>query len=312
MILLTPRLVDPADCKQMPKALPGSETRKPDDFEFYLETVLEAPRGQRLIWAGGEYIPAWKSGPSAAIYPCPGGNCGTGGPAGAPSVPVKVYGPDSRGAKGPVKMVAPPTAFPPRSPGPTRDFARSIPGERLARSAGTGDEDGSAAKEVIAVAAVNSGVRSAECGANNVFHSALRVPHSALATANRGLGLETEEMHRIAIVDPNEATRESLRTMLLGVDFVWLEAECARYEYFFDVIQQSTPDLVIVSLDGDKQRALGMVGQLAHDYAHLPIITVSMDQCGPVAIAATWRQALPDQPRDAGRSRRCPTPIAQR
>src|SRR5919202_134002 len=62
-------------------------------------------------------------------------------------------------------------------------------------------------------------------------------------------------MHRIAIVDPNEASRESLRTMLLGVDFVWLEAECARYEYFFDVIQQSAPDLVIVALDGDKQRA---------------------------------------------------------
>jgi pilus assembly protein CpaE len=84
-------------------------------------------------------------------------------------------------------------------------------------------------------------------------------------------------MHRIAIVDPNEASRESLRTMLLGVDFVWLEAECARYEYFFDVIQQSTPDLAIVALDGDKQRALGMVGQLAHDYPRLPIVTVSSD-----------------------------------
>jgi pilus assembly protein CpaE len=84
-------------------------------------------------------------------------------------------------------------------------------------------------------------------------------------------------MQRIAIVDPNEASRESLRTMLLGVDFVWLEAECARYEYFFDVIQQSSPDLVIVALDGDKQRALGMVGQLATDHPRLPILTVSAD-----------------------------------
>jgi pilus assembly protein CpaE len=84
-------------------------------------------------------------------------------------------------------------------------------------------------------------------------------------------------MHRIAIVDPNEASRESLRTMLLGVDFVWLEAECARYEYFFDVIQQSTPDVVIIALDGDKGRALGMVGQLAADYPRLPILTVSSD-----------------------------------
>jgi pilus assembly protein CpaC len=74
VILLTPRLVDPADCNQMPKALPGSETRKPDDYEFYCETILEAPRGSRTIWAGTEYIPAWKSGPSADIYPCPGGS----------------------------------------------------------------------------------------------------------------------------------------------------------------------------------------------------------------------------------------------
>ncbi|HVK11847.1 MAG TPA: response regulator [Gemmataceae bacterium] len=84
-------------------------------------------------------------------------------------------------------------------------------------------------------------------------------------------------MHRIAIVDPNEASRESLRTMLLGVDFVWLEAECARYEYFFDVIQNSTPDLVIISLDGDKTRALTMVGQLASEYPRIPILTVSSD-----------------------------------
>ena len=84
-------------------------------------------------------------------------------------------------------------------------------------------------------------------------------------------------MHRIAIVDPNEASRESLRTMLLGVDFVWLEAECARYEYFFDVIQHSTPDLVIVALDSDKQRALGMVGQLSAEHPKLPILTVSAD-----------------------------------
>ena len=84
-------------------------------------------------------------------------------------------------------------------------------------------------------------------------------------------------MQRIAIVDPNEASRESLRTMLLGVDFVWLEAECARYEYFFDVIQQSAPDLVIVALDGDKAKALGMVGQLAADHPRLPILTVSSD-----------------------------------
>ncbi len=84
-------------------------------------------------------------------------------------------------------------------------------------------------------------------------------------------------MQRIAIVDPTEASRESLRALLLGVDFVWLEAECARYEYFFDVIQQSMPDLAIVALDGDKHRALQMIGQLSVEHPRLPILTISHD-----------------------------------
>ena len=84
-------------------------------------------------------------------------------------------------------------------------------------------------------------------------------------------------MQRIAIVDPVESSRESLRTLLLGVDFVWLEAECTRYEYFFDVIKQSLPDLVLVNLDGDKQKSLQMVSHLASQYPNLPIITTSSD-----------------------------------
>jgi pilus assembly protein CpaE len=84
-------------------------------------------------------------------------------------------------------------------------------------------------------------------------------------------------MQRVAIVDPTESTRESLRTLLLGVDFVWLEAECARYEYFFDVIGKSPPDLAIVALDGDKNRALQMIGQLSVEHPKLPILTISHD-----------------------------------
>jgi pilus assembly protein CpaE len=84
-------------------------------------------------------------------------------------------------------------------------------------------------------------------------------------------------MQRVAIVDPTESSRESLRTLLLGVDFVWLEAECARYEYFFDVIQQSVPNLAIVSLDADKNRALQMIGELSIEHPNMPILTISHD-----------------------------------
>jgi pilus assembly protein CpaE len=61
------------------------------------------------------------------------------------------------------------------------------------------------------------------------------------------------------------------------VDFVWLDNECARYEYFADVIQSALPDLAIVALDGDKTRALQLIGQLSVEHPKLPILTISHD-----------------------------------
>src|SRR5262245_34513316 len=84
-------------------------------------------------------------------------------------------------------------------------------------------------------------------------------------------------MLRIAIVDPSDYSRDPLRSLLLGVDFVWLESECSRYEFFSDVIGQSIPDLVIVVLDSDRTRALNTVSQLNASYPQLPILTISND-----------------------------------
>src|SRR5438128_2967334 len=84
-------------------------------------------------------------------------------------------------------------------------------------------------------------------------------------------------MQRIAIVDPLDSTREPLRNLLLGVDSVWLEAECARYEFFFDVIHSSSPDAVIVSLDADQNKAMQLIGQLCTEYPDMPILAVSAD-----------------------------------
>ncbi len=78
VILVTPRLVDALDCKQLPGRVPGRETRSPDDYELFLEGILEAPRGQRRIWNGHRYIPAYKNDPSAAAYPCGPNGCAPG------------------------------------------------------------------------------------------------------------------------------------------------------------------------------------------------------------------------------------------
>ncbi|HEV3384467.1 MAG TPA: hypothetical protein VG097_06605 [Gemmata sp.] len=76
LIMVTPRLVGPLNCDQVPKRVPGRESRNPDDYELFLENILEAPRGQRKVFNGRCYNAAYKSDPTAAIFPCVGGACG--------------------------------------------------------------------------------------------------------------------------------------------------------------------------------------------------------------------------------------------
>jgi pilus assembly protein CpaE len=84
-------------------------------------------------------------------------------------------------------------------------------------------------------------------------------------------------MLRIAIVDPVDNTRDPLRSLMLGVDFVFLEAESNRYEFFPDVIREAPPDLLVVSLDADKPKALTLVGHLAHEFHDTPVLVISDD-----------------------------------
>jgi pilus assembly protein CpaC len=103
VILVTPRLVGPMNCDQVPRRLPGRETRNPDDYELFLENILEAPRGQRKVWNGRCYNAAWKCDPTAAIFPCVGNVC-TG-----PNGMVGACGPN--GACGPVGGSVGPTIY---------------------------------------------------------------------------------------------------------------------------------------------------------------------------------------------------------
>jgi pilus assembly protein CpaC len=126
VVMVTPHLVDAMACDQAPKVLPGEETRRPDDFELFLEGILEAPRGPREVFPGGKYVPAYKNSPTAALMPCAGGSpyaasggapaCRTCQPAGA-VIGVGNPFPDSPDVK-PVgaEDVAPRTSDNPASP----------------------------------------------------------------------------------------------------------------------------------------------------------------------------------------------------
>ncbi len=76
IILVTPRLVDAVDCSKIPRYLPGRETRSPDDFELFLEGIMEAPRGQRnVIFHPHYYKGAHTLAPNAGQIPCGDGSC---------------------------------------------------------------------------------------------------------------------------------------------------------------------------------------------------------------------------------------------
>src|SRR4051794_8138882 len=103
-------------------------------------------------------------------------------------------------------------------------------------------------------------------------------------------------MLRLAIVDPLDATRDPLRSLLLGVEFVFLEAESNRYEFFADVIQDSALDLVLVSLGADKATALNLGAQLANERPRLPVLVISADNQAILHALQRGAKHFPTQP----------------
>jgi pilus assembly protein CpaE len=91
---------------------------------------------------------------------------------------------------------------------------------------------------------------------------------------------------RLAIVDPDDSSRESLKSLLLGMDTVWLEAECSRYEFFSDVVSQTDPDVAIIALDGDREKALSLVEQLDSAAPKCNIIAISSSSEGGLILQA--------------------------
>jgi pilus assembly protein CpaC len=105
--------------------LPGDESRSPDDFELFLEGILEAPRGPRDVFPCKHYVPAYKNGPTSEMFPCAGkggcgGGCAAGGCAGG-----CVGG-------GPAASLAPPPLAPAAAAAPAED---GPPAERVVRPA---------------------------------------------------------------------------------------------------------------------------------------------------------------------------------
>ena len=89
---------------------------------------------------------------------------------------------------------------------------------------------------------------------------------------------------RLAIVDPNDGTRDALKSLLLGMDLVWLEAECSRYDFFADVVAQTNPDIGIVVIDDDPDKAIELINRLQVQSPDCSIAVISESNEGDLIL----------------------------
>ncbi len=91
---------------------------------------------------------------------------------------------------------------------------------------------------------------------------------------------------RLAIVDPDDTTREEIKAMLLGMDMIWLEAECSRYEFFSDVVAQTNPDIGLVVIDSHTDKALDLISSVTESSPECSILVVSGSKDGNLILQA--------------------------
>lgn len=91
---------------------------------------------------------------------------------------------------------------------------------------------------------------------------------------------------RLAIVDPNDSSRNAIKNMLLGMEIVWLEAECSRYEFFADVVGQAKPDIGVVCIDSNVDKAIKLMESLRETAPECQILVVSGAADGQVILKA--------------------------
>ena len=91
---------------------------------------------------------------------------------------------------------------------------------------------------------------------------------------------------RLAIVDPTDSSRDALKSLLLGMDMIWLEAECSRYEFFSDVVAQTTPDIGLVSLDANPDKGIDLIASLGESSPECAVLAVSSSSDGKLILRA--------------------------
>lgn len=91
---------------------------------------------------------------------------------------------------------------------------------------------------------------------------------------------------RFVLADPAEASRQHLKSLLLRMDEVWLEADCSYYDFFSDIVAQAHPDIGVVVLDSDPAQALSLIERLSQEQPECVLLAASGSSDGHLILRA--------------------------
>jgi pilus assembly protein CpaE len=100
---------------------------------------------------------------------------------------------------------------------------------------------------------------------------------------------EKSEDHllRLVIMNPPDKGHEALRSMFTQIPYVWLQAECTKYEFLQEVIaNQTAPHVVVVAIDADLEKACKAIERLAQEMPDVAILAISKRDDGQAILKA--------------------------
>lgn len=91
---------------------------------------------------------------------------------------------------------------------------------------------------------------------------------------------------RLVLVDPDDTTREEIKSVLLTIESLWLEADCSRYEFFSDIVQQTNPEIGLINIDSDPEKAVELLGRIQAESPKTVLMVLSKSADGQVILSA--------------------------
>ncbi len=89
---------------------------------------------------------------------------------------------------------------------------------------------------------------------------------------------------RTVVVDRDVTIRREIKTALAGTDLVWLEAEYADFGAV--PLSGAAPDVLLVGVDSDTERALDLISRMARQLPRCGICAVSRSHDGQLILSA--------------------------